>query len=127
MDIALEFSGSPNAIEAALPLLGTGGTLVLVGSVFPTRPLSVDPERIVRRCITIQGIHNYMPRHLQRALEFLARNPQYPFDSLVSSWQPLGEIDAIVGSDLAKQALRVGVRPDVHGSPAVASGLSMSG
>ena len=115
VDVALDFSGSPDAIEAALPLLGTGGTLVLVGSVFPTRALTVAPERIVRGCITIRGIHNYAPRHLHEALEFLARNPQYPFDSLVSSWRTLGEIDAIVGSDLAKRALRVGVRPDVHG------------
>jgi putative phosphonate catabolism associated alcohol dehydrogenase len=127
VDVILEFSGSPDAIEAALPHLGTGGALVLVGSVFPTRPLSVAPERIVRGCITVRGVHNYAPRHLQGALEFLARNPQYPFDSLVSSWQPLGEIDAIIGSDLAKRALRVGIRPDIHGSPAVASGSSMTG
>ncbi len=116
LDVALEYSGSPEAIEAALPLLGTGGTLVLVGSVFPSRMLSVDPERIVRGWINIRGVHNYAPRHLQRAIEFLASNPQFPFDSLVSPWQPLGEIDHIVGSDLAKRALRVGVRPKIGGS-----------
>jgi putative phosphonate catabolism associated alcohol dehydrogenase len=115
VDVILDFSGSPDAIEAAFRLLGTGGVLVLVGSVFPTRPLSVAPERIVRGCITVRGVHNYAPRHLQGALEFLARNPQFPFDSLVSPWRPLEEIDAIVGSDLAKRALRVGIRPDVLG------------
>jgi putative phosphonate catabolism associated alcohol dehydrogenase len=126
VDVILEFSGSPDAIEAALPLLGTGGAMVLVGSVFPTRPMSVVPERIVRGCITVRGVHNYAPRHLQEAIEFLARNQQYPFDSLVSSWQPLGEIDAIVGSDLAKRAMRVGIRPDVHGLRAGALGSSMT-
>ena len=115
VDVVLEFSGSPDAIEAAWPLLGTGGTLVLVGSVIPTRPVSVVPERIVRGCLTVRGVHNYAPRHLQGALEFLARNPQYPFGSLVSAWRTLEEIDAIVGSDLAKQALRVGIRPSVVG------------
>jgi alcohol dehydrogenase len=127
VDVTLEFSGSPEAIESAVPLLGTGGALVLVGSVFPTRPLSVTPERIVRGCLTVRGIHNYAPRHLQAGLEFLATNPQYPFDSLVSSWRTLGEIDAVVGSDLAKRALRVGVRPDLHGVPAAAPGSSMTG
>lgn len=118
LDVILEFSGSSEAIEEALPLLGTGGTLVLVGSVFPTRPVSVVPERIVRGCITVRGIHNYAPRHLQTALEFLARNPQYPFDSLVSSWRSLVEIDFIVGSDLAKRAMRIGIRPQREGTPA---------
>ena len=126
VDIILEFSGSSEAIEEALPLLGTGGTLVLVGSVFPTRPFSVVPERIVRGCITIRGVHNYAPRHLQQALEFLGSNPQFPFDSLVSSWQSLGEIDAIVGSELARRAMRVGIRPEVHDSPAAVSVSSWS-
>ena len=121
LDIILEFSGSSEAIEAALPLLGTGGTLVLVGSVFPDSPISIAPERIVRGCLTIRGVHNYTPRHLRQALEFLGGNPQFPFDSLVSPWQPLGEIDAIVGSDLARRAMRVGIRPEVHESPAAVS------
>ncbi len=47
--------------------------------------------------MTVRGVHNYAPRHLQTAIKFLARNPQYPFGSLVSSWRPLVEIDDIVG------------------------------
>nr|WP_303652701.1 zinc-binding dehydrogenase [Paludisphaera mucosa] len=121
VDVVVELSGSPEAIEDALPLLGVGATLVLVGSVFPTRPISVVPERIVRGCVTVRGVHNYAPRHLQDALQFLARSPQYPFDSLVSSWRPLSEIDAVVGSDLAKRSLRVGIRPEIPGGPAAAS------
>jgi alcohol dehydrogenase len=126
VDVALEFSGSTDAIEAASPLLGIGGTLVLVGSVFPAPPLSLAPERIVRGCLTIRGVHNYAPRHLQVALAFLASNPHYPFDSLVSSWRTLGEIDAIVGSDLAKRALRIGVRPNDHGLRQGGSKLSIT-
>ncbi len=110
-DVALELSGSPEAIEGALPLLRTGGTLVLVGSVFPTRAVPVVPERIVRGCITVRGIHNYAPRHLQAALMFLASHPQYPFDTLVTSWRPLEELNALLASAPLPGALRFGIRP----------------
>jgi alcohol dehydrogenase len=111
VDIALELSGAPESIEAALPLLRTGGTLVLVGSVFPTRPVPIAPERIVRGCMTVRGVHNYAPRHLHAALEFLALSPHYPFGTLVAPWRPLDELDALVASDPIPGALRIGIQP----------------
>jgi alcohol dehydrogenase len=114
VDAILELSGSTEAIEGALPLLGLGGSVVLVGSVAPARPFSILPERIVRNCHAIRGVHNYAPRHLRQALDFLEAYPQYPFGSLVSPWQPLSQINAIVGSDLAGQFLRVGIRPETQ-------------
>jgi putative phosphonate catabolism associated alcohol dehydrogenase len=111
MDVALELSGAPEAIEGARPQLRMGGTLVLVGSVFPTRPVSVSPESIVRGCMTVRGVHNYAPRHLHAALVFLAEHPQYPFGALVASWRPLNEIDAVVASASSPGVLRFGIRP----------------
>jgi putative phosphonate catabolism associated alcohol dehydrogenase len=111
MDIILELSGAPEAIERALPLIRAGGTMVLVGSVFPTRPVSLAPEAIVRGCITVRGVHNYAPRHLHAALVFLAAHPQYPFGTLVASWRPLDELDVLVASALSHGALRLGIRP----------------
>jgi alcohol dehydrogenase len=111
VDLALELTGAPEAIEGALPLLRTGGTLVLVGSVFPTRPVAIAPERIVRGCITVRGVHNYTPRHLRAGLEFLAAHPEYPFGTLVDSWRPLDALDAVVASALPPGALRAGIRP----------------
>jgi alcohol dehydrogenase len=111
IDIALELSGAPESSEASLPLLRTGGTLVLVGSVFPTRPVPIVPERIVRGCITVRGVHNYAPRHLHAALLFLAQHPQYPFGRLVAAWRPLDELDVLVGSDASPGVLRLGIQP----------------
>ena len=112
-DVVLEFSGSSEAVGGALPRIRTGGTLVLVGSVFPSDPVAVPPERIVRGCLTIRGIHNYAPAHLGQAVAFLAANARtYPFESLVSGWHPLSGIDVLVGSDLVRRAMRVGVRPE---------------
>ncbi len=112
-DAAIEVSGHPSALEAALPMLRIGGTLVLVGSVFPTNPISVLPEQIVRRQLTLRGIHNYAPRHLQQAIEFLTTSSQsFPFADLVTQWVPLAELPEQLASKSISGAIRVGVRPE---------------
>ncbi|MDR3635410.1 MAG: zinc-binding dehydrogenase, partial [Isosphaeraceae bacterium] len=113
MDVVFELSGAAEAVEAAVPLLKAGGTLVLVGSVFPTRPVQIEPERLGRGCLTVRGVHNYAPRHLCKALEFLARHPEIPFGALVAPWRPLAELDAIIASGPPPGALRIGIRPDM--------------
>lgn len=111
VDVAFELSGAPESVEAALSRLRTGGTLVLVGSVFTTPPVALVPERLVRGCLTVRGVHNYAPRHLLAALEFLAGHPQYPFDSLVAPWRPLTDLDALIASGPPPGTLRIGIRP----------------
>jgi alcohol dehydrogenase len=111
-DLALELSGAPDSLEATLPLLATGATLTLVGSVAPSRPVAFPPEQIVRRCLTIQGLHNYAPRHLHAALAFLARHhDMYPFASLVAPWQPLPHLDTLIAAGTPPEFLRIGIRP----------------
>ncbi len=113
VDLALELSGAPESVTAALPLLRTGGTLVLVGSVFPSAPIAVVPERLVRGCVTMRGVHNYAPWHLALGLEFLAGHPEFPFGRLVAPWRPLADLNALVASGPPVGSLRIGIRPVV--------------
>ena len=79
VDAAIELTGSNSAFETAWPLVRLGGTLVLVGAVFPCPPVGLALEQIVRRNLTLRGIHNYAPHHLQAAVQFLAAHHQtYP-------------------------------------------------
>ncbi|MFO0910491.1 MAG: zinc-binding dehydrogenase [Isosphaeraceae bacterium] len=111
VDAVLELSGAPEAIASAIPLLRVGGTLVLVGTVFPTEPVAILPEQVVRRCLTIRGVHNYRPDHLAAALAFLERQYALPWDSLVGPWQPLERLaQAIHDPDLLSRP-RIGIRP----------------
>lgn len=111
-DVAVELSGNAAAFHAAWAHLRIGGTLVLVGSVFPGEPVPIALEQIVRRHLTIRGIHNYAPRHLATAIEFLsAQQRQFPFAQLVTSWYPLTEIEQAFERSLQPDAIRVGVRP----------------
>jgi len=108
VDIVLELSGSTDALETGLDLVRTGGTVVLVGAVFPGRPLTLVPERLVRRHLTLRGVHNYAPRHLCTAVRFLATAP-YPFNALVAEWFPLADAEHAFQRARAPGALRVGV------------------
>jgi alcohol dehydrogenase len=114
VDFVIELTGSPTAFENADPLIRLGGTLVLVGAVYPSRPISLSMERIVRGCRTIRGVHNYAPHHLRSAVEFLDARSEFPFGSLVAGWIPLDRVSNAIGSEGARSALRVGVRPLVE-------------
>lgn len=112
VDAVLELSGSPAAFESAFPLVRTGGTLVLVGAVFPSRPIPLAMEQIVRRHLTLRGIHNYAPRHLQTAVQFLSTNSQYPLDTLVAGWLPLSQTEEAFRLAGQPDTLRIGIRTE---------------
>lgn len=107
--IALELSGNPSAVRSLLAAVDVGGVLVLVGSVCPGPELGIVPEQLVRRLLTIRGVHNYAPRHLEQAVRFLAETWQrYPFAEQVGQTFPLAEVDLALA---ATTHPRVAVRP----------------
>ncbi len=111
-DIVLELSGSTEAFHQGWGALRTGGTMVLVGSVFPAPPVPIALEQIVRRNVTLRGIHNYAPKDLVTAVEFLANNQgRYPFAELVSEWYPLKQVTSALSAGRDPAKIRVGVRP----------------
>jgi alcohol dehydrogenase len=110
VDAAIELTGSSDAFEVIYPLVRLGGTMVLVGATYPARPVLLTLEQIVRRCLTLRGLHNYAPRHLQTAIEFLDGHPEFPFPSLVTAWQPLERVAEAVANGLGRDTLRLGVR-----------------
>jgi alcohol dehydrogenase len=112
LDVVLELSGSTAALEQALPLLRVGGIAVLVGAVFPGPPAGIVPEQIVRRHLTLRGIHNYAPRHLQLAVSFLCSAVgRWPLAELVTDWLPLAEIGTALEIAADPARIRVGVIP----------------
>ncbi|MFD6896975.1 zinc-binding dehydrogenase [Rhodococcus sp. NPDC060086] len=109
VDIALDFSGSAEAISSLVPRLDVGGRLVLAGSVSPGPAVSIDPESIVRRWLTVSGVHNYEPRHLQSAVDFLERTVAiYPWEELVAQPVSLDELEEALRPG---SALRAAVVP----------------
>jgi hypothetical protein len=60
--------------------------------VHPDSSLDITGEAIIRSCVTVRGFHNYAPRHLDRAVEFLTRST-LPWGSLVSPPLALAQLD----------------------------------
>jgi len=112
VDIAIDVSGATSAIESALAWLRIGGQLVLVGSVFSSPPIELDPEDVVRRMLSISGLHNYRPDDLAEALAFLAELPPNALsNSLAETSFSLHEIDQAVSAADSTEHLRVVVTP----------------
>jgi putative phosphonate catabolism associated alcohol dehydrogenase len=111
-DAVFELAGAARAVESALGLARVGGTVVLAGTVSPVGSVALDPERAVRRLLTIRGIHNYHPRDLAAALAFLAGPGRaYPWADLVVAEFPLERAEEAFAAAHAAPGVRVAVRP----------------
>lgn len=108
--VALELSGSGEAIASLLEGADVGATIVLAGSVFPAPPVPLSAERVVRSVLTVTGVHNYRGDHLARAVEFLRGADTALFASLVGDVVPLSEaVRALTGP--VSVGVRTGIRP----------------
>lgn len=111
IDTAFDFSGSAAAVAAALGRLDLGATLVLAGSVTPGPTVAVDPEAVVRGWLTVTGVHNYEPRHLAHAVQFLTRTHRtLPWRELVAEPVGLDALTTVLGPT-PRNILRASVAP----------------
>ncbi|WP_258064034.1 MULTISPECIES: zinc-binding dehydrogenase [unclassified Pseudoclavibacter] len=109
-DIVIEASGSRAAVSAALDAVEVGGAVVLVGSVFPTEPVALDPESLVRGLVTVRGVHNYTSADLAAALEFVEGSAdRWPFAELVEATFPLERLGDGVALAATGGPIRVGI------------------
>jgi alcohol dehydrogenase len=114
VDIGLDLSGSHKAVKQMIDLLAIGGVGVLVGSVFPSPTISLTPETVVRRLLTLRGVHNYTPTDLAEILRFLVvAQCAYPWNTLLADEYPLTAInEAITHAECTPPLGRIFIRPD---------------
>lgn len=111
-DLVLEVAGSADLVPAGIRALRPGGHYVWAGMVHPGTRLDLTGEAVLRKCLTLRGVHNYAPRHLAAALEFLAlRHGSLPFERLTSPPLPLEALDEAFALSRSRQWLRVAVKP----------------
>ena len=111
-DVVLELSGSADAAALSLDAARVGGPVVWVGAVSPVGAVPVDPQAVVRRCLTLVGVHNYAPPDLAAAVRFLAAyHARFPFAGLVADTFPIDQADAAFRFAEAERPVRVAVRP----------------
>ena len=117
VDFAVEVSGAEAALVNSLDWLGIGGNCLTLGYVFPHADVTVDAHKIVTKCLTVRGNHNYHPSALGDALRFVeATRERYPFKELVGKVYPLGEINAAFDRAMQGDLIRVGINPALEGN-----------
>ncbi len=111
-DAALEFAGYPESVELGVQLLRPGGRFVIAGATFPTPPVQLSAEHIVRRMLRLTGVYNYSPEDLENALAFLSGAvDRYPFQELVEANYPLREVNAAIAFAERERPTRVALVP----------------
>jgi alcohol dehydrogenase len=112
-DLVLELAGTAGTVQTGLALARTGGTVVLAGTVAPVGKIGFDPEAVVRRMLTIRGVHNYHPHDLTTALGFLAGpGRDFPWQSLVVAEYPLEQAEQAFAAAHAQPGVRIAVLPN---------------
>ncbi|WP_411971298.1 zinc-binding dehydrogenase [Sphingobacterium sp. Lzh-3] len=113
IDRFIDMSGSPDAMELGIETLGLHGRAMLVGAVFHQRPTKIDAEQVIRKMLTIKGLHNYNYTDFSFAVDFIINNWQkYPFESLIEREFPLDEVNAAIDYALTHKPIRAGLYMD---------------
>lgn len=113
-DLALEFSGASSAVESGLACLRTGGRAIIAGTTTPGNPIPLDPNMLVRRMLTLRGLHNYAPCDLVTAVDFLERTAGvFPFADLCGEPYALDRINEAFQAAHAGSGRRVAVIPGI--------------
>lgn len=111
IEVVFDMSGSPEAMEEGVAALAIGGVAVWVGAVFRQRKVRMDAEQIIRRLITIKGLHNYNYEDFVYAVDFMRRNAQrFPFEQIVQKEFSLNEAEQAFEYALKFRPLRVGIQ-----------------
>lgn len=111
-DAVIEVCGVPAAIPLGLTLARTGGTYVLAGLVNPNALVTFDANLVLRKMLTLRGVHNYHPRHLVQALDFVDSNrTRFAFHSLVDAKYPLDRVGEAMTDAAERRVLRAAIVP----------------
>ncbi len=111
-DVVIEVCGSAAAIPTGLAVLRTGGRYVLGGIVNPGSMVQIDANVLLRRMITVSGVHNYHPRNLVQALDFVVANRErFPFHALVDGKYGLHEVGQAMADAASRKVLRAAIVP----------------
>lgn len=112
VDLVLEVTGSSAVIPEGIKALRPGGHYLWAGMVHPETKLDLTGEAVLRKCLTLRGVHNYAPHHLAAGLNFLAQNhTRLPFEKLTSPPLPLEQLNEGIELIRSRQWQRVAIQP----------------
>ncbi len=113
-DLGVEVSGVTSGLPSLIAWSAVGGRCLTLGYVYPNAHISVDADHLVRKCVTLRGVHNYHYIALGDSLRFIEESRgHYPFDSLIGETYGLGDINAAFAAAKRRDALRIAIAPSL--------------
>ena len=111
-DAVLEVCGVSSVVPGGVRMLRVGGRYVLAGLINPDSDFTLDGNDLIRKWITLKGIHNHHPRHLVQALDFvMANRGRFPFAEIVDSRFGLDQLDEAFEKAANHRVLRAAIVP----------------
>ena len=111
-DVVMEVCGVASVVPVGIHMLRIGGRYVIGGLVNPNAHFTLDGNELLRKWITLRGIHNYHPRHLIQALDFvMANRDRFPFKEIVDSHFGLDQLDEAFAKAANHSVLRAAIVP----------------
>ncbi len=109
-DCAIDATGVPAVWQDAVACVRPGGVVNLFGGCAPGTKISLDTASVHYNELTVMGAYHHRPATVTRALEMLSRKTLDP-RPLLSADVPLADLEQALRSMMARQALKVVVRP----------------
>jgi len=108
VDHVFDTSGFHGSVVSAVRMCVKGGEVMLVG--ISPQPSTLPTSEIVRGEITLKGVYGVTEQTLKRTIA-MAASKKYPYEKLVSHVYPLERAVEGFEAGLAKQAVKVVLRP----------------
>ncbi|AJH15215.1 zinc-binding dehydrogenase [Myroides profundi] len=111
INAVLDTTGIPAVMEQGIELSAIGATNVWIGAVFNQSATQINAETIIRKLITIKGLHNYTPDDLKNAVAFLSQHHNtFPFKDLAKNEFALEQLEEAFDCANKTQQYRVGIK-----------------
>jgi len=109
-DIVIECAGLPVVFGEAIELVRRGGKVIELGHYCDSGNVEVNPHKICRKDIDIQGVWAYPQIQFETALEFLQR-ANAPLEELVTHYLPLEKFEEGIKMLGAEGVYKVVIKP----------------
>ena len=109
-DCAIDATGIPAVWQDAVACVRPGGVVNLFGGCAPGTTIPLDTASIHYNELTVMGSYHHRPATVTAALEMLSRKTLDP-RPLLSAEVPLQDLEKALRSMMAREALKVVVRP----------------
>ena len=107
-DVIIDMSGAYSAMEIGLAYSAIGAQNIWVGGVTPMPAIGINPEQMIRKLLTIKGMHNYNYEDFIQAVTFFEKySTTFPLQQFIEKSFPLEQTKEAFDYAVANHPFRV--------------------